>query len=119
MIEKLKSFLADDDNILFAYLFGSFSKGDEHARSDVDIAVYFKEESFDEQLRVIHELSKLVKRDVDLVVLNHVKNMFLLEDIMNGDLLKDSSTDERAYFEVKKMHEIIDYKSFKRRLNAA
>lgn len=119
MIEKLKNFLENDTNILFAYLFGSFAKGEAHARSDVDIAVYFKEESFNEQLRVIYELSKLVKRDVDLVVLNHVKNMFLLEEIMNGELLKDSDTDERAYFEVKKMHEIIDYKSFKRRLNVA
>ena len=119
MIEKLKTILSEDDNILFAYLFGSYSKGEEHARSDVDIAVYFKEESFDEQLRVISELSKSVKLEVDLVVLNHVKNMFLLEEIMNGHLLKDSETDERAYFEVKKMHEIIDYKSFKRRLNAA
>ena len=94
MIEKLKNFLENDTNILFAYLFGSFAKGEEHVRSDVDIAVYFKEESFDEQLRVIYELSKLVKRDVDLVVLNHVKNMFLLE-------------------------EIIDYKLFRKRFDAA
>ena len=118
MIEKLKNFLENDTNILFAYLFGSFAKGEEHVRSDVDIAVYFKEESFDEQLRVIYELSKLVKRDVDLVVLNSSKNLLLAEDILReGINLKSSELQED--YELKKWHEILDYRAFKRRLNVA
>jgi len=55
---------------------------------------------------------------VDLVVLNDVKNMFLLEAILkDGIVLKDA--EERAFFEVEKNHAIIDFKNFKRYIDAA
>lgn len=66
----------------------------------------------------IHSLEVLLQREVDLVCLNSIKNMYLLEAIITkGIALKDA--DERALFEVEKNHAIIDFKNFKRYIDAA
>jgi hypothetical protein len=60
----------------------------------------------------------LIKKEVDLVVLNDVKNLFLLEAVFKeGKLLKDSPL--RVDFELSKEHDILDYKELKRVINAA
>ncbi len=118
LLEALNASLLLNDNVIFAYLFGSFAKGEQTSSSDVDIALYLKDSSLDNQLQIIYELSKLLKRDVDLVVLNSVKNIYLLEDILkNSIVLKDD--EKRVDFELLKEHEILDYKAFKRYIDAA
>ena len=112
--EKLKSM----DSIEFAYLFGSYAKEEQKEESDVDIAVFLKQNNLDVRLQLSYELSKLLKKDVDLLVLNDVKNLFLLEAVFReGKLLKDSQ--QRVDFELVKEHDILDYKEFKRAINAA
>ncbi len=112
--EKLKSL----DNIEFAYLFGSYAREQEREKSDVDIAVFFKQNTLDARLELCYELSRLIKKEVDLVVLNDVKNLFLLEAVFKeGKLLKDSPL--RVDFELSKEHDILDYKELKRVINAA
>jgi len=84
LLEALSASLLLNDSVIFAYLFGSFAKGKQTSSSDVD-----------------------------LVVLNSVKNIYLLEDILkNGIILKDD--EKRVDFELLKEHEILDYKAFKR-----
>jgi len=118
MKNKIKSLLFKHNEVQFAYLFGSYSKGEYTDNSDVDIAVYLTDTSLDSRLEVHHALEVLLKKKVDLVVLNDVKNMFLLEAILkDGIVLKDA--EERAFFEVEKNHAIIDFKNFKRYIDAA
>ena len=118
MKNKIKSLLSSQDEVQFAYLFGSYARGDYTDKSDIDIAVYLTDTSLDSRLEVHHALEVLLKKKVDLVVLNDVKNMFLLEAILKeGIVLKDAK--ERAFFEVEKNHAIIDFKNFKRYIDAA
>ena len=118
MKEQLQKCIQNDDNILFAYLFGSYADGTAQKKSDIDIAIYFQSHTLDDKLSVIHTLQKTVQKDIDLVTLNEVKNIFLLEAILNkGILLKDHK--ERPYFEVFKEHEIIDFKNFLKYIDAA
>lgn len=117
-IELLEEKLKDMPNIEFGYLFGSYADGSFTQRSDVDVAVYLGNCSFDEQLSASFELSRVLKKDVDLVVLNSAKNLYLLEDIITkGLLLKDA--DKRIDFELKKHHQFIDFIEFKKRIYAA
>ena len=118
MKNKIKSLLSSQDEVQFAYLFGSYARDDYTDKSDVDIAVYLTDTSLDNRLDVHHALEVLLKKKVDLVVLNDVKNMFLLEAILKeGIVVKDA--EDRAFFEVKKNHAIIDFKNFKRYIDAA
>jgi len=42
IVEKLRDYFEKRDEILMAFLFGSWAKGQEGVESDMDIAVYFK-----------------------------------------------------------------------------
>lgn len=105
-------------NVLFAYLFGSYADASQTKQSDVDLALYLSDTSLDVKLQIIYQLSKALNKEVDLVVLNDVKNIYLLETILQkGILLKDNT--QRVDFELTKQHEILDYKSFKKMLDVA
>jgi len=73
-IDKLKNYLFLSNNVLFGYLFGSYSKNEQTISSDIDIALCLKETSLDNKLQINYELSKLLRKDVDLVILNEIKN---------------------------------------------
>jgi predicted nucleotidyltransferase len=114
LIKELQS----DTNVEFAYLFGSFADGSFNDRSDVDLALYLKKVDFDTQLKISFELSKVLKKDVDLVVLNKAKNLYLLDDIIQkGIVIKDS--DKRVDFELRKHHQFLDFVEFKKRIYVA
>jgi len=117
-IKQLKKIFDSFENIEFAYLFGSFATDKISNHSDIDIAIYVKEgfDSFDAGLQVHHKLEIALHKDIDVVVLNDVKNYRLLKDIIyKGVLLKDGKN--RSMFEVRKQHEIIDFFNFKRILD--
>jgi len=118
ILKKIKAIIKSEENILFAYIFGSYAKGEQTNNSDIDIALYLKEYSFDYYLGIIKKLQIATNKEVDLVVLNRAKNLFLIEDIINNSiLLKDN--DKRIEYEVYKWMEIVDFKELDKRLNSA
>jgi predicted nucleotidyltransferase len=117
-ISEIQNDLVSTDNVVFGYLFGSYATNEQTTSSDVDIALYLKDTSFDSQLQITYELSKLLKKNVDLVVLNKAKNIYLLENILkDGIILKDD--EKRFDFEIVKEHDILDYKVFRKMIDAA
>lgn len=87
MIEKLKYFLENDPNIIFAVTFGSYAEGRHKSRSDIDIGIFFAEppEGLD-LLNLIYRLSELAGRDVDVVVLN-TASAFLRHQVMKKKIV--------------------------------
>jgi len=118
ILEKTKAILNREENILFAYIFGLYARGEQHSSSDIDIALYLKEYSFDYYLDIVKKLQSTTHKEIDLVVLNRAKNLFLIEDIINNSLLlKDN--DKRMEYEVYKWMEIVDFKELNKRLDSA
>jgi len=126
--EVLTSYLKTNSNVEFGYLYGSYSQNTQTNTSDIDIALYLNDTSLDVKLQIIYELSKTInkslqsnnyaQKDIDLVVLNEVKNIYLLEKILtDGIVIKDDS--KRVDFELKKWHEVLDFKAFMRYIDAA
>lgn len=82
-IALLKGYFAGHKEIAFAFLFGSQAKGTATRLSDVDIAVYFYPEKrrpvqyeedvyYKSEHEIWSELEKLLKREVEMLVLNRV-----------------------------------------------
>jgi len=67
-IEKLKRYFEEKENVLLAFIFGSSARGVEGEDSDLDIGVYLKNRT--EEDEIWREISKIVEREIDLVVLN-------------------------------------------------
>jgi len=83
MIQKLKKYFEGRKDIAFAFLYGSQAKGNATKLSDVDIAVYFypykrhpvefeERVFYDGENEVWGDLERLLKREVELLVLNRV-----------------------------------------------
>ncbi len=122
LIEKLQKLLSQMNEIQFAYLFGSYAKGDYNQRSDVDIAVYLTKQynNFDTKLKIHHKLEVSLRKEIDLIILNSAKNFNLLENIFNdGIIIKDSQDDLRIMYELDREHEIKDYKEFMKLLHVS
>ncbi|MCD6484985.1 MAG: nucleotidyltransferase domain-containing protein [Candidatus Odinarchaeota archaeon] len=92
VISKLKEILEPDENILFAYLFGSLARGQTHTYSDIDVAVYVKTLTPDEYLRIFKKLSRSFEKDIDLIMLNDAPPLLRHKVIYEGVLIfcKDS-----------------------------
>ncbi|MCD6212578.1 MAG: nucleotidyltransferase domain-containing protein [Sulfurovum sp.] len=118
MKNKLETLLHSENNVCFAYLFGSYADDTFTDKSDLDVAVYLKDFSLDEKLSLHHILEKSLQKNVDLLCLNEVKNIYLLEAIITRGLVIKEST-ERDIFEVKTQHSIIDFKYFRKYIDAA
>jgi uncharacterized protein len=85
MLKDLKDYFEKRDDVLMAFLFGSYSKSMPHSKSDIDIAVYFRTKSnrleweefdieYDGEDEIWLDLEKLLKRNVDLIVLNRARS---------------------------------------------
>ena len=111
MFEDLKKGLLQEEDIIFAYLFGSYAKGRPHKNSDIDVAVYLKEpvDFLNRKLELIDLISGITKKnEVDLVILNQAKPFVVYLILKTGKLLFSKDEELRISFEVKNINEYLD-----------
>ncbi len=105
------------DVVLFAYLFGSYGENTQSARSDLDVAVFLKGHderlNFDKKTDLYLQLSKTLKRDdIDLVIMNHFKNLVILNNIITRGMVVFCQDEPfRLEYEQKILHQAIDFKT--------
>lgn len=103
-LEKLKKFLKTKENVLAAFLFGSYARDLTHRESDIDIAVYLRpndnnieyeeEKQYPGEDELWSEIEKIIEIKTDMVVLNRASSTLADSIIKNGKLLmmKDSKS---------------------------
>ncbi len=83
-----RDMLLEDDNILFAFLFGSAATGSLREESDIDIAIMTKKEiSVEEKLKISESLEDIFTRRIDLVDLRHADGLLVREVLTKGEFL--------------------------------
>ncbi|KAF0134347.1 MAG: putative nucleotidyltransferase [Candidatus Saganbacteria bacterium] len=71
---KLSEYFKNNKSIVLAFLFGSAAKGRQIAESDVDIAVWFKNNYTMKDIdKIWLEVEKAIKRNIDLIILNQAR----------------------------------------------
>ncbi|MCZ7403785.1 MAG: nucleotidyltransferase domain-containing protein, partial [Candidatus Methanoperedens sp.] len=93
-MENIAKVLEKEPEILFAYIFGSYAKGVQNEKSDIDIAVYLKDENilekdplFPSRLAIKVEKILAEKKIVDVRVLNGSTLRFKNQVLRYGKLL--------------------------------
>ncbi|MCG2814017.1 MAG: nucleotidyltransferase domain-containing protein [Thermodesulfovibrionales bacterium] len=112
-IQNLKNVLLQDDNIVFAYLFGGLTKGEVKDLSDIDIAVYLKDTGnlAGYKLQLFDRLSNaLGTSELDLVMLNTVSLSIAGRILQNKKLLIDKEPFRRHIYESVTLREFFDFK---------
>jgi predicted nucleotidyltransferase len=106
IIDNITKMLQGNAEILFAYVFGSFVRRDDY--HDIDIAVYLKTE-FDKNNNIkfpygyesglISELNRLVRKEIDFVVMNNADITLQQRIINKGRLLFSKNDRTRLRYE--------------------
>ena len=112
-INKCKDILIKYDKIVFAYIFGSYAKGNVRENSDIDIAIYLKDNiDTHEYLDMKMEISEALKREVDLVILNDTTPLLKYEIYKNNILLFTNDKVMESKYKVKTLFEYNDMKRY-------
>ena len=112
-------YLTSRDDIVFAYLFGSYAKRKQTHLSDIDIAVYMKydNQAFDQKLEILSDLSKKLEADdIDLVILNKAPISLLTKILANKVILIDKDPHVRHAFESLNMRKGFDFSFFENQI---
>lgn len=117
--KKINIFLEEAEKIYkinFAYLFGSYAKGEQNSNSDIDIAIMPKIIDGDKMSETfirgnLIEIAKpIFNKDVDIVFIN-IDSVFIKYKIVHeGVVIKDS--EDRASFESLALREYFDFKYY-------
>ena len=115
LLNILKEVLEKDEDILFAYLYGSLVFNSIHPESDIDITVYLKPSDIKEYIKKEEELlatlvTKLHNDKIDLRILNTSPFLLQYNIIKEGIpiLIRDEA--ERVDFETRVMNRFFELK---------
>ncbi len=116
-VENIIKVLSEESDILFAFLFGSYAKGTQDENSDIDLAVYLKDESILERvplypsrlaIKIERALDK--KKTVDVRILNGSTLRFRSQVLRFGKLLHSKDEKRRIEFETSSLLQYYDFK---------
>ncbi|MBU1987772.1 MAG: nucleotidyltransferase domain-containing protein [Patescibacteria group bacterium] len=102
-------------NIIFAYVFGSQASGKTGKMSDIDIAVYFSEQTskqdrFDNKHKLMAEFSNFFKKeDIDVVALNDSYPLLSHRILKYGKLIYCKDIKKEKEYEDKAIGEYLDW----------
>lgn len=112
LMSKAKEVLENENNIVFAYLFGGLAKGRVSPISDIDIAVYIRDTSdlLESKIRILSLLiDALGREDIDLVILNVAPLLLKARIIRDKKILVDKDPNLRYSFESLTLREYFDF----------
>lgn len=108
---KLQHFLKNDENVVFAVIFGSYASGKHKKGSDIDVGIFFRKPPEGLELfNFINRLSDLIDKDVDIVVLNKA-SAFIRHQIMKNKIVL--VVKDRTIYRLFREKTISDYDEYK------
>lgn len=125
VIHKLKTLFHGHDEVVFAYLFGSFTEQEEY--QDIDLAIYLDEthpmvSNLFYDVELSRKIEKIIKIPVDIVILNHAPDRIVYR-ASKGFLLKDINEEVRSDFLLYRLKKYLDFqevmKKYKQELKNA
>ncbi|OGW44548.1 MAG: hypothetical protein A2132_01975 [Nitrospirae bacterium RBG_16_43_11] len=105
--------LLDDDNVIFAYLFGGLAEGKVTPLSDIDIAVFLKSahKVAEYKLGLFERLAdSLGTCEIDLVILNTAPISLTGRILQKKQILIDKDPPRRHVFESVSFRKFFDFK---------
>ena len=110
--EKIKKTLEKERNILFAYIFGSYARGEARENSDIDLAIYVKrvpKDIFKYESKIASKIEKEIKKQVEVRVLNRLPSLLQSRIMKEGNLVFSKNEKERIKFETFAMSNYLDF----------
>lgn len=109
----IKKYLKEIPGIAAVYLYGSFASGRGQIQSDVDIGILYKrgeEPGLEKRLDIADQLTSVLGREVDLLVLNDASPVIRMQVLKKGKKLFELDRREVNRFFVQTINEYCDLK---------
>lgn len=105
---------AEKKDVELVYLFGSEARGQSVGSSDVDIAIFLKsmpsaEKRLELRTKISSELSKMLRREVEVVILNGAGCILKYQVIRDGKLMFERHEGAERTFRLATIKEYFDY----------
>jgi len=117
LLDHISALLQSRDDILFAYVHGSFAREEKFA--DIDIGIFLRNparlDPLDIELELETALQSLTRFPVDLRILNFAPLSFVYNVIKESILVVDKDADLRADFEGKTFKKYFDFAPYRKR----
>ncbi len=111
--QMLRGHLMSKPGIIAAYLFGSYARGKEQPSSDIDIAVLLDKKDHHAYRRIreglLLELSRITRKDVDVIILNTANLILLRQVFAKGIHLVTNDRKKLAAFKMIAFSEMADF----------
>jgi predicted nucleotidyltransferase len=110
IVSKLKPIL--EQTACFALIFGSTTKDQLTADSDIDIGVFFHEriQSYEHRSKLTLPLENTLNRELDIIVLNDADPIITNQILSTGELIHCADPAFFFSFKARKISEYIDFK---------
>jgi predicted nucleotidyltransferase len=119
--ESLEKIFQKKKEVLFCYLFGSFAYRNFNSKSDVDVAVFLdkknKVDFFEKRLELTSEISRALKKETDILILNTAPLFLKYVVLKEGKLIFSRNENQRIGFELKTMNDYFDFKPILKKYN--
>jgi predicted nucleotidyltransferase len=117
LVSKITAYLVEKEELVAAYLFGSFAQEKDHRLSDVDVALLLPHDTdqttaFNTRLQVGAALEQVCQRPVDVVILNHAPPLLRFQVVQRGQVLVEKDHTARCLFQARTMSEYYDTKPY-------
>ncbi len=120
MEEEISRIFDKHPEVVAVYLFGSFAKGLEKEKSDVDIAILLdpqrKADEFSLKRALIIELSRELRKDIHLVVMNRAGELLSAQIFKYGKCLFDRAPTLLSFFRMVQYSKIADFAFLRRNM---
>lgn len=115
--DPLTKYFHSREEIIAAYIFGSYAAGTEKPHSDVDIALLappFKNrmESFNARVRYQTEISKLLRKDADVVLLREAGESLSYQILKHGRLVYEKDISAHRCFVARRVVQCLDFQYY-------
>ena len=116
--EKISNYFKDQKEIVAVYLYGSCANNKERPFSDVDIGIvvnYPAVNTVKKKIdRYISDLSRMIRKDIHLVLLNLASENLLLQVFEKGQCLVVNNQSALSLFKMKEFTKIADFSYHKK-----
>ena len=112
-IPDVKRILLQDNNIIFAYLFGGLTEGKVNPLSDIDIAVYLRstDNLAEYKLNLFDRLTDALRtNELDLLILNIIPLSIAGRILQNKQILADKDPPIRHAYESLTLRKFFDFR---------
>ena len=112
-IPDVKKVLAEDSNVIFAYIFGGLAEGEPKPLSDIDISVYLKstDKLAEYKLNLFDKLADTLNTsEIDLIILNTTPITITGRILQKKVILVDKNPPLRHTYESLMLREFFDFR---------